>query len=80
MAGQLLVRILRQHQAGSPQDCLRIHTGRTQHVDRVVDLATRHDEPVIVGQDDASPVLGVLGEPPSARSLARTGRVELGSA
>jgi transcriptional regulator with XRE-family HTH domain len=49
LVGQLLVRILRQHQPGRPQDHPGIRTRRPQHVDRAVRLALRHDDPVIVG-------------------------------
>ena len=49
LVSQLLVRILRQHQPGRPQDRPGIRTRRPQHVDRAVRLALRHDNPVIVG-------------------------------
>ena len=52
--GQFLIGIFREHQAGDPQDRPGILTGWAQHVDDVIGFVMRHDEPVIVGHDDAS--------------------------
>ena len=54
LARQLLVAVLRQHQAGGEQDRLRIGAGRAQHADGAVRPAMGDDEPVIVGEDDAT--------------------------
>src|SRR5215469_1029275 len=58
--GQFLVGILRQDQAGDPQDRHGVLAGRPQHADRVIGLVMGHDEPVVVGQDDVS-LLGNQG-------------------
>jgi hypothetical protein len=70
MVSQLLVAMLRQHHPCHPQYRHRVLPWRPQHVDRVVALAVRHHEPVIVGHDNSRLSGGTTGR---ARVLGRAG-------
>ena len=67
MARELLVGVLGQDEPGRAEHGPGILAGRGEHVDRVVVLAVGHDEPVVVGADDAG-VAG--GEPAGVEFLA----------
>jgi hypothetical protein len=71
MAGELLIAVLRQYQAGRQQDRLGVRAGRPKHADGAVLAAVRDDEPVIVCKDDPSARRGRSACPPASGDCQR---------